>query len=56
MVIDTVDRVSVQLELAHNGGREINPTGVQLGKSDRPIAGPAQSLKHSLLLGVSERH
>jgi hypothetical protein len=55
-VIDTVDRVSVQLELAHDGGREVNPTGVQLGKSDRLIAGPAQSLKHSLLLGVSERH
>jgi len=56
VVIDTVDRVSGQLELAHNGGREVNPTVVQFGKSDRPIAGPAQLLEHSLLLGVSGRH
>ena len=56
MVIDTVDRVSGQLELAHDGGREVNPTGVKFGKSDRLIAGAAQSLEHSLLLGVSEPH
>jgi hypothetical protein len=56
VVIGTVDRVSVQLELAHDGGREVNPTGAQRGKRDRLIAGQAQSLKHSLLLGVSERH
>jgi len=54
--MDTVDRVSVQLELAHDSGREVNPTGVQFGKADRLTAGPAQSLEHSPLLGVSERH
>jgi hypothetical protein len=31
-LIDTVDRVSVQLELTHDDGREVNPTGAQLGK------------------------
>ena len=55
-LIGTVDRVSVQLELAHNGGREVNPTVAQLGKSDRLIAGPVELLKHPLLLDVSVRH
>jgi hypothetical protein len=56
VVIDALDRVSVQLELAHDGGREVNPVRAQLGKSDRLVAGSAQSLKHSLLLGINERH
>ena len=55
-IMDTLDRVFVQLELARDGGREVNPSGTQLGKSGRLIAGLAQSLEHSLLLGVSERH
>ena len=56
LVIDALDRVSVQLKLAHDGGREVNPARAQLGKSDRLVAGSAQSLKHSLLLAISERH
>jgi hypothetical protein len=32
----------MQLKFADDGGREINPTGAQLGKSDRPVAGAAQ--------------
>ena len=39
VVIDTLDRVSVQLELGNDCGREVNPAGVQLGKSDRLLAG-----------------
>ncbi|MGN6170309.1 MAG: hypothetical protein ACTHQQ_19375 [Solirubrobacteraceae bacterium] len=39
MVIDTLDRVSVQLELGNDCGREVNPAGVQLGKSDLLLAG-----------------
>jgi hypothetical protein len=54
--MDAVDRVSVQLELGHDGGGEVNPAGAQFGKSDRLIAGAAQSLEHSLLLGIRERH
>jgi hypothetical protein len=56
LVIDALDRVPVQLKLADDRGREINPNGTQLGKRDRPIARAAQSLKHSPLLGIGERH
>jgi hypothetical protein len=45
VVIDALDDVSVQLELGDDGGREVNPGGVQLGKSDRLVAGLAQSLQ-----------
>jgi hypothetical protein len=55
VVIDALDRVSVQLELADDGGREVNPAGVQLGKSDRLVTGLAQALQQPLLR-VSERH
>jgi len=44
VVIDALNRVSVQLELADDGGREVNPGGVQLGKGERLVAGLAQSL------------
>ena len=39
VVIDTLDRVSVQLEVGSDSGREVKPAGVQLGKSDRLLAG-----------------
>jgi hypothetical protein len=44
VVIDALNRVSVQLELADDGGREVNPGGVQLGKGERLVAGLAQPL------------
>jgi hypothetical protein len=53
VVIDALDDISVQLELGDDGGREVNPGGVQLGKSDRLVAGLAQALQQPLLLGVS---
>jgi hypothetical protein len=56
VVIDALDDVSVQLELADDGGWEGNPAGVQLGKSDGLAAGLAQSVQQPLLLGVSKRH
>ena len=56
VVIHALDRVPVQLELGHDGGWEVNPGGVQLGKSDGVIASLAQALEQSLLLGVSKRH
>ena len=56
VVIDPLDRIAVQLELGHDCGREVNPAGVQLGKSDRLLAGQTQSLEQPLLLRVSERH
>jgi hypothetical protein len=52
--IDALDRVSAQIELAHDGGREVNPAGVQLSERDRLLAGLAQPLEQPLLLGVSE--
>jgi hypothetical protein len=54
--INALDRVSVQLELGDDGGREVNPAGMRLRKSDRLAAGVVQSLQQQLLLGVSERH
>jgi hypothetical protein len=44
VVIDALDRVSVERELADDGGREVNPAGVQLGKSDGLLTGLTQSL------------
>jgi hypothetical protein len=44
VVIDALDYVSVQLELGDDGGRERDPGGVQLPKSDRLVTGLAQSL------------
>lgn len=56
VVIDALDHVAGQLELGDDGGRERNPAGVQLGKTDRLVAGLAQALQQPLLLDVSERH
>jgi len=56
VVIGALDRVSVQLELGNDGGWEVNPVGVKLRKSDRLVAGLAQSLQQPLLLGVGARH
>ena len=56
VVIDALDDVAVQLELGDDGGREVNPAGMQLGESDRLVAGLAQSLQQPLLLDVSGRH
>jgi hypothetical protein len=56
VVVDALDRVSVQLELGDDGGWEVDPAGVEVRKSDRLVAGLAQSLQQPLLLGVSARH
>jgi hypothetical protein len=56
VVKDALGRVSVQLELGDDGGREANPAGVQLGNADRPVGGVTQLLHQPVLLGVSERH
>jgi hypothetical protein len=56
VVIDALDDVSAQLELADDASREVNPAGEELGKGDRLVAGPAQALEQPLLLAVSERH
>ena len=53
VLIDALNRVSVQFKLADDGGREINPASAQLVKSDRLLAGLAQALQHLLLLSVS---
>jgi hypothetical protein len=50
VVIDALDHVAVQLELGDDGGRERDPGGVQLCKSDRLVAGLAQALQQPLLL------
>jgi hypothetical protein len=56
VVMNTLDDVSGELELRDDGGRERDPAGMQLGESDRLVAGLAQSLQQPLLLGVSGRH
>jgi hypothetical protein len=42
-VIHALDRVSVELKLAHDRGREVNPADAQLGKCDRPLRASQQS-------------
>jgi hypothetical protein len=54
--MNALDQVSIQLQLGDDRGREVNPAGVQLGKSDGLVAGLAQSLEQPLLLGVKENH
>jgi hypothetical protein len=56
VVIDALDHVSVQLELGDDSGREVNPAGMQLAKSDRLVARLAQALEQPLLLGVKQHH
>ena len=36
LVVDPLDGVSVHLELADDGSREVDPVAVQLGESERP--------------------
>jgi hypothetical protein len=42
--MDALDRVSAELELAQDGGREVDPAGSQVCERDRPVPGAAQSL------------
>jgi hypothetical protein len=56
VVTDALDRVPVQLKLGDHDGREVNPAGVKIGKSDGLVAGLAQSFQQPLLLGVSAHH
>jgi hypothetical protein len=44
VVVDALDRVSVQLELGDDGGWEVNLAGARLAKSDRLLARGAQAL------------
>jgi hypothetical protein len=44
LFVDAFDDVSVHLELGDDGGREVDPAGAELGKSDRLFTGLAQSL------------
>ena len=55
-VMDALEDVSVQLALADDGGREVNPAGVQLDTGDRLVAGPAQALQQQLLPRAKRRH
>lgn len=54
VVVDALDDVSVELELGHDGGREVNPAGAELRERDGLVTGLAQSLEQPLLLGVRE--
>ncbi len=54
--MNALDDVAVHLQLGDDGGGEGNPGGVQFGKSDGLVAGPAQSVQQPLLLGVNETH
>jgi hypothetical protein len=56
VVMYALDCVSVQLQLGNDGGREVDPAGAELGKSDWPITGLPQVLQQAQLLGVSKRH
>jgi hypothetical protein len=48
VIIDALGRVSAQIELAHDGGREVYPVGVQVIEGDRLLAGLAQPFEQPL--------
>jgi hypothetical protein len=45
VVIDARDDIFVQLQFGDHGRREVNTSGVQLGKSDRLVAGLVRELQ-----------
>jgi hypothetical protein len=56
LLVDAFDHVSAQLELADDGGREVNPASAQLAESDRFGAGLTKAGQEPLLLSVSRGH
>ncbi|MGZ6589744.1 MAG: hypothetical protein ACXVHX_36470 [Solirubrobacteraceae bacterium] len=56
MLIEALDRVPVELKLAEDDGRKVNPTAAQLAERHWLLTSASQSLKHPQLLGFSERH
>jgi hypothetical protein len=56
LLIDALNRVSVQFKLADDGRWEVNPASAQLVKCDRVLASLAQALQHLLLLSVGQCH
>jgi hypothetical protein len=56
VLVNALDRVSVQLKLTDKGRWEVDPFGTQLGERHRQFAGTVESLEHPQLRGISERH
>ena len=55
VVVDALDCVPVELELADDHGREVNPAGAQVLEGDWLPARAAQLLERPQLLGFSQR-
>jgi hypothetical protein len=56
VLVDALDHVSVELELADDDGGKVNPTGAQLIERHWLLARVPELLKHPKLLGFNERH
>jgi hypothetical protein len=56
VLIHSLDRVAVQLQLADNGCRGVNPSRAQRGKRDRLFTGTMQLLERQTMLSLNERH
>jgi hypothetical protein len=56
VLVEPLDHVPVDLELAEDYGGKVNPAGAELVERDWLLARASQPLEHSQLLGFTERH
>ena len=56
VLIHSLDRVAVQLQLADHGRREVKPSRPQRGKRHRLRTSTTQLLKRQTMLRLNERH
>ena len=56
VLIHSLDRVAVQLQLADHGRWGVKPSRAQRGKRHRLLTSMTQLLKRQTMLGLNERH
>jgi hypothetical protein len=56
VLIHSLDRVAVQLQLADHGRWGVKPSRTQRGKRHRPLTSPTQLLERQTMLSLNERH
>ncbi len=56
MLMDPVDQIPVDFELADDDRGKVNPAGAQLTKRHGLLARASQPLEHPQLLGFDKRH
>jgi hypothetical protein len=56
VLVHSLDRVAVQLQLADHGRWGVKPSRTQRDKRHRPLTSPTQLLKRQTMLSLNERH